>query len=323
MNLKRVLGWMILVAGLAILVVSGYPYLRDRLGRAAGAIRPARNHNLLLVTLDTTRADHLGCYGGDQNITPNIDSLARNGVVFENTTATAPITLPSHASILTGLYPLHHGIRNNGMFSLPEQWETLADVLRDRGYATGAFVSAAVMTGRYGLDRGFDVYDDDLTQGRSTGGFSVPGRRGDITTAVAAEWLRSVPEDTPFFCWLHLYAPHVPYDPPPAFRRRFPGDAYTAEIAFADSPRHPRGDRSAAAHTGERGRRPRRGPRRARRAHPRHPAPSGHPSGTVDPCRSQHPRRRSHRITSQRRRRGPDPGGTARRPRAEPTPGGR
>jgi arylsulfatase A-like enzyme/Flp pilus assembly protein TadD len=235
MNIRRALGWAILTIGAVVLLVAATLALRDRWPGGGGSIRPARDHDLLLVTLDTTRADRLGCYGGDPGVTPNLDGLAAGGIVFEDVTATAPITLPAHASMLTGLYPLNHGIRNNGMFSLTEDRQTLAEVLSSRGYATGAFVSAAVLARRYGLDRGFEVYDDDISQGRSSSRHSVPERRGDLTVAAAEAWLRSVPEDRPFFCWVHLYDPHAPYDPPPEFRRRFPGDPYTGEIAFADA----------------------------------------------------------------------------------------
>ncbi len=235
MTARRAAGWIFFTVGIVLALLGGWRWSHKHPTAAPPLLRSAKNADVLLITLDTTRADHLGCYGGDPEATPNLDRLARRGALFENAIATAPITLPSHTSMLTGLYAIHHGIRNNGMFSLTEGTQTLAEVLHGRGYATGAFVSAAVLADRYGLDRGFDVYDDDLSQGRSSGRHSVPERRGDLTVAAALDWLQQVPEGRPFFCWLHLYDPHSPYDPPPDTRRRFPGDPYTGEISFADA----------------------------------------------------------------------------------------
>src|SRR5262249_30826137 len=155
---------------------------------------------------DTTRADHIGVYGDSRARTPRLDALAGGGVLFERAIAAAPITLPAHASLLTGLYPFVHGVRNNGNFSLGESTPTLATALRDRGYRTGAFVSAFVLDRRFGLGRGFDEYDDRLQI----------ERRGDATAAAAVQWLAaSAGGEAPFFLWLHLYDPHDPYDPPP------------------------------------------------------------------------------------------------------------
>jgi hypothetical protein len=123
--------------------------------------------SLVLITLDTTRADRIGAYGGAVGLTPVLDELARRGAVFERTYAVTPVTLPSHASILTGRYPPAHGVRDNGIHALPASADTLAEALRDRGYHTAAFVSAAVLARRFGLAQGFEVYDDDLTAGRA------------------------------------------------------------------------------------------------------------------------------------------------------------
>lgn len=236
MDLKRTAGVLLVVVGLGVLVFAMF-------GRSNGSYRegwqldvsPTPGSNVVLVTIDTTRADHLGCYGGAKDVTPFLNDLATQGVVLEQAQAVAPITLPSHASMLSGLYPSEHGIRNNGLFALPEDIETLPHVFGDAGYATAAFVSAAVLARRYGLDRDFDVYDDDLSLGLHLRQGSVPARRGDITVGAAMAWLNSLPADKPFFVWVHLYDPHAPYDPPSEFRRRYPNDAYTAEIAFADS----------------------------------------------------------------------------------------
>ena len=181
--------------------------------------------NILLITLDTTRADRLGAYGYRLASTARLDRLATQGVVFERAVAAAPITLPAHASLMTASYPFVHGVRNNGNFSLRETLPTLATALHDRGYRTGAFVSAFVLDRRYGLGRGFDVYDDQVQL----------ERRGDRTAAAAAQWFTGRATDpAPFFAWLHLYDPHDPYDPPPPFRAAFPERPYDGEIAFDD-----------------------------------------------------------------------------------------
>jgi choline-sulfatase len=192
--------------------------------------------NIVLITLDTTRADHLGAYGYGQAKTPRLDRLAGDGVLFEHAVTSAPITLPAHASLLTGSNPFAHGVRNNGNFSLDESIPTLATRLHDAGYRTAAFVSSFVLDRRYGLARGFDSYDDRLQL----------ERRGDVTAAAALEWLRSGSsasrsatasverQHAPFFLWLHLYDAHDPYAPPPPFREAFASQPYDGEIAFDD-----------------------------------------------------------------------------------------
>jgi uncharacterized protein (TIGR02996 family) len=192
---------------------------------AGCSTRPAARPNVLLITLDTTRADHIGAYGDRLARTPNIDRVASSGVVFERAITTAPLTLPAHVSLLTGLYPFAHGVRNNGNFTLGERVPTLATALHEAGYRTAAFVSAFVLDRRYGLARGFDRYEDrvDLE------------RRGADTAALADAWLTETAADSrPFFVWLHLYDPHDPYDPPPPFRDAFADRPYDGEIAYDD-----------------------------------------------------------------------------------------
>jgi len=194
----------------------------------AAGCRPAAPPppSILLITLDTTRADHLGAYGDPNARTPNLDRLASEGVVFEHAVAAAPITLPAHASLFTGVYPFVHGVRNNGNFTLNDRLPTLATILRAAGYRTAAFVSAFVLDRRYGLARGFDEYDDHVQL----------ERRGDRTIGAATEWLNAHAADgKPFLIWVHLYDPHDPYDPPPPFRDAFTDRLYDGEIAFADS----------------------------------------------------------------------------------------
>src|SRR5436309_7439197 len=167
--------------------------------------------NVLLVTLDTTRADRIGAYGYGLARTPHLDRLAAEGVRFERAVAPSPITLPSHASLFTARYPFAHGVRNNGNFYLGDDVPTLTTVLHDRGYRTAAFVSSFILDRRYGLARGFDEYDDRLDAGkRAIINFQVE-RRGDMTALKATEWLDAYAREAagrpvflPFFLWLHL-----------------------------------------------------------------------------------------------------------------------
>ena len=207
---------------------------------ASPAITPARvqSHlNLLLITLDTTRADRLGCYGYPRAKTRYLDRLAAEGVRFEYALSPAPITLPAHASIFTGLYPPGHGVRNNGNFYLGDTHETLATVLQGQGYRTAAFVSSFILDRRYGLARGFDLYDDAM-QGAQPEVIALEAeRRGDRTALQLAQWLdeQARSPGAPFFAWLHLYDPHEPYRPPQPFRGMFAGAEYDGEIAFDDA----------------------------------------------------------------------------------------
>lgn len=192
------------------------------------------------MTIDTVRRDHVGAYGDTQAATPALDRLAREGLRFDAATANAPLTLVSHSSLLSGLLPPNHGLRNNGAGAFPADRETLATVLSAAGYRTGAFVAAFVLDRRFGLDRGFDTYDDEIEREVGARPTLEAERRGDQVMDRALAWLarkNSDPEDEkrPFFLWIHLYDPHAPYDPPAPFRERFPADPYRGEIAFADA----------------------------------------------------------------------------------------
>lgn len=202
-----------------------------------GAASGTGRLNLLLVTLDTTRADRLGCYGHAQAKTRHLDRLASEGVRFERAYAAAPITLPSHASLLTGLYPFEHGVRNNGNFYLADRIDTLATVLKSAGYRTSAFVSSFILDRRYGLARGFDTYDDRMDGSQAQVLALEAERRGDRTARALADWLgaQAAGPPAPFFTWLHLYDAHEPYSPPPPFREAFARDPYDGEIAFDDA----------------------------------------------------------------------------------------
>jgi arylsulfatase A-like enzyme/Tfp pilus assembly protein PilF len=198
--------------------------------------RDARGFNLVLVTIDTVRADHFGCYGGNVE-TPALDRLAREGVRFAQATSAVPLTLPSHATMLTGLLPPHHGLRNNGAGTLPEGTATLATRLAGAGYATAAFVGAFVLDHRFGLARGFDVYDDQIQRGDRTGADALEAeRRGDAVVDRALAWIEGRSGDPrPYFLWIHLYDAHAPYEPPEPFRSRYREQPYSGEVAFVDA----------------------------------------------------------------------------------------
>jgi arylsulfatase A-like enzyme/tetratricopeptide (TPR) repeat protein len=200
-------------------------------GRRRVDLSGARSFNVLLITLDTTRADHLGCYGYQPAKTPHLDGLAREGIRFARAYCPAPLTLPSHASIMTGLYPVTHGVRNNG-HDLPSGIRTLAEILKGRGYSTAAFVSAFSVDSRFGIDRGFDVYDDTFL---SDSPFKTQNaeRRAEETFAGFSRWLEANGKDR-FFGWVHYYDPHLPYDPPSPYKEEFEGHPYDGEIAYMD-----------------------------------------------------------------------------------------
>ncbi|MBI3244884.1 MAG: tetratricopeptide repeat protein [Deltaproteobacteria bacterium] len=189
--------------------------------------------NVVVFTLDTTRADHLGAYGYPDIQTPTIDGLAKAGVLFRRAITAAPITLPSHSSIMTGLYPPAHGVRDNGTFALAPEVTTLAEVLHTDGYATGAFVGAAVLEGRYGLAQGFDVYNEDFSQGRRRPLFMYAERPCGQVVSAALAWMEQK-KSSPFFAWLHFYDPHAGYDPPEPWATQYDKRPYDGEIAYAD-----------------------------------------------------------------------------------------
>ncbi len=188
--------------------------------------------NVLLVTLDTTRADRLGCYGSSRARTPNLDALAASGVRFENVYCQVPLTTPSHCSILTGTYPLYHQVHNNGSYGLPAELTTLAEVLKDRGFQTAAFVASFTVDSRFGLAQGFDVYDDRLIEDEAFKPSNAE-RKADKVYAAFRGWLDSRGEGS-FFCWIHFYDPHIPYDSPAPYSIDFADSPYDGEISYMD-----------------------------------------------------------------------------------------
>lgn len=202
-----------------------------------------RPTNVVLVTFDTTRADFLGCYGKESARTENLDRLAAEGFLFEEAVASNPVTQASHSTILTGTYPMLHGVRDNTLFHLPEERSTLAEILGRHGYRTGAAVGGFPLVKSFGLDQGFEFYDDDLKAVRQDHrGQPIRPRRptwyderpaGQVNDAILP-WLRSLGEGEPFFVWLHYWDPHEPHIAPDPYGELFAHDPYQGEIAYAD-----------------------------------------------------------------------------------------
>jgi len=188
--------------------------------------------NVLLVTIDTVRADRLGAYGYTKGATPAIDRLAREGVRFADATTQAPLTGPAHAAILTGQYPARLGVRDNATTPIPAGTTTIAEVFKARGYRTAAFVAAFIVGPEYGFGQGFDTVDATFAQ-FSMGMKLQAQRRGGEVTDAALNWLRAA--GSPFFVWVHLYDAHAPYDAPAPFRARFQASPYDGEVAYVDS----------------------------------------------------------------------------------------
>ncbi len=195
---------------------------------------PKNSLNILLITLDTLRPDHLGCYGYKSIKTPNIDKLAKNGVLFSNAYSPAPITLPSHASIMTGQYPIRHGVHDNGIFVLTDSAVTLAEILKEQGYNTGAILASYVLAAQFGLKQGFDYYNDHFNHHEGRAPKAIESyRKGKEVTELAQKWLQKNYED-PFFLWVHFFDPHSPYDPPAPFNSQYENRPYDGEIAYLD-----------------------------------------------------------------------------------------
>ena len=231
---------------LAGIVAIGGAWLARRAGAPRIESKICSGCNLLLVTIDTLRSDRLHAFGGPEGLTPNLDRLADEGFRFTRTYASAPLTLPSHASILTATSPPVHGLRANGLFRLGPSIPTLATVLKDDGYRTGAFVGAFVLDARFGLDRGFDVYDDRYGERHADDPAEGAERRAEDVIKPALAWIHesTVAPDAPgarhaapgsgsWFAWLHLYDPHEPYRAPEPYASRYA--PYDAEVAYVDA----------------------------------------------------------------------------------------
>lgn len=221
--------WRVAVAALAVVAL-------------AGCGEAAPKWNVLLVTFDTTRADHLGCYGHPRGATPNVDQMAADAVLFRNAYSSLPLTLPSHSTILTGLYPPAHGVRDNGLFVLAEEQTTLAERLAARGYATAAAIGGFPLEARFGIAQGFEHYDDHLTgiyedfrgdRVRPKKDIFFDERPAGRVNEAIMPWLAEH-AGGPFFAWVHYYDPHQPQEPPKPYDQLFADDPYLGEIAYTD-----------------------------------------------------------------------------------------
>jgi len=230
-NKKAILIFSVLFA-LILIVGSYFLFVRkDGISR----LDQAENFNYILITVDTLRADRVGCYGFSGISTPTMDLFARRGVKFEKCISTATLTLPSHTSLMTGTYPTFHGVRDNGGFLVPQEMTTLAELMKQHGYKTSAYVAAYVLDSKWGLDQGFDHYFDsfDLSKYKtvSLGNVQRPGN--EIIDEVLP-WLEEHKQEK-FFTWIHLYDPHTPYEPPEPYIEKYPNNPYIGEIAYTDS----------------------------------------------------------------------------------------
>jgi arylsulfatase A-like enzyme/tetratricopeptide (TPR) repeat protein len=235
---SRGLGVVTLILAVAVAGLAAWWYLRT----PAFDLIPRADRNVLVITIDTLRGDALGSYGGRAS-TPHLDALASHGARFGFAHAHAVLTLPSHASILTGRYPYEHGIRDNSGFRVRAGETTLASRLKALGFATGAFVSAYPVDQRYGLNAGFDTYDDRVSEVGKTTEIAVPERRANETVASAIDWIGR--QNGKWFGWVHVFDPHAPYKAPPDWQAKYPSDAYAAEVAWTDFALGPLLDRVA------------------------------------------------------------------------------
>ena len=222
--------WLI-AAAVAVAAVSVGVALRVPSGTRALRL-PPEPPDVLLLSIDTLRADRLGAYGA-RVPTAALDGLARQGVLFEKAVSHVPITLPSHASLLTGALPIAHGVRDNGSFRLDASHQTLAESFKAGGYRTAAFVGSFALDSRFGLDQGFELYDDFYGDTSDFNDFAISERPADAVLRPALDWIRARGAER-WFVFVHLYDPHAPYAPPALFRQRHPSDLYGAEVAYVD-----------------------------------------------------------------------------------------
>ena len=226
---------LVLILGTVLLFKGRKPADTEAARSLLDSRRAGGDLNLLVVTLDTTRADRFGTYGFNRGVTPRMDRLAEESVVFEHATAAVPLTFPSHTTIFTGDYPTRHGIRDNGGFFLDASATTMAEVLKGAGYATGGFIGAWVLESRWGLAQGFDKYSDqfDLSKYKVISLGTVQ-KSGEEVVNDAISWLDTV-KTRKFFGWVHLYDAHTPYEPPEPFASQFPNQPYLGEMAYTDA----------------------------------------------------------------------------------------
>lgn len=225
---------MAIAAAAALVALAGFAWFRY--ATRAVAIEHRADQNILLITIDTLRADALGSYGGRAR-TPNLDQLAAEGLRFDFAHAHAVLTRPSHTSILTGLYPYEHGVRDDRASRLKTGTPTIATILKQHGFATGAFVGGVAVAKGFGLDEGFDVYDDRFRTTGNSSDSSPTERPAGAVIAPALEWIRA--QQGRWFAWVHLFDPHAPYEPPPPFDREYARKPYLGEVAYVDQALRP------------------------------------------------------------------------------------
>lgn len=195
--------------------------------------QPAQS-NVILITIDTLRADSLSCYNAHGAPTPNIDSLAKEGTIFKEVISPVPITLPSHCSIMTGTYPKYHTVHHNSLFKLPDSALTLAEVLKNNGYQTAAFIGAFPLASAFNINQGFDIYDENFNGKPQQNEYFFAERPAEDVINAATKWLQHG-NSKPWFAWIHLFDPHQPYLPPDPYKQIYQKNPYYGEIAYVDN----------------------------------------------------------------------------------------
>jgi arylsulfatase A-like enzyme/tetratricopeptide (TPR) repeat protein len=228
------------IAAAAALVIAAAGWWWSR--GPAFDLTSSADQNILLVTIDTLRADALGVYGGPA-ATPNLDRLASHGARFTFAHSHAVVTLPSHTSILTGEFPYQHGMRDNSGYRVKDGTATLATRLKPLGFATGAFIGGFPVSKRFGLTPGFDAYDDQLPEVKGEVSFAMPERRADVVVSRALDWIGR--QNGKFFTWVHVFDPHSPYRPPAEYMAQYSAQPYYGEVAYVDHALGPLFDRLA------------------------------------------------------------------------------
>lgn len=227
---RKIFIWLVIVtvilSGITLLLVKGR--IREK---------KAIDLNLLFITIDTMRADRIGAYGCPEAKTPNLDYLAKNGVMFENCYTPVPLTLPSHCSIFTGRYPISHLVRDNGTFFLNEREETLAEKFKEKGYHTFSVIASFILASKFGLNQGFDFYEDSLNINEMITNFDSEIPADSVYTKFNQWFKKNIHHQQRFFAWIHFFDPHAPYEPPAEYRNKFSNDLeglYNGEVAFTD-----------------------------------------------------------------------------------------
>jgi arylsulfatase A-like enzyme/Tfp pilus assembly protein PilF len=228
-DIKKIL---IFAIPMGIIAAAALIFILSKSGKPGFDIQRNSELNVLLVTLDTTRADRIGIYGHTLAKTPNLDALARDGVLFKNAYCQVPLTLPSHVSILTGTYPVYHHVHNNGFYRLNPGMTTVAEVFKQNGFKTSAFVASYTVDSNFGVGKGFDVFDDKMAEEEMLKTFRSE-RTAEKVYDAFARWMDTNSSEK-FFAWVHFFDPHTPYMPPSPFREEFASRPYDGEIAYMD-----------------------------------------------------------------------------------------